>query len=177
MAAADCSHSFGIPETKNDKAGGACGRHDPRALSLGLHVTVLPTPVADRVAYGWAVAHAVVVDRAAFAFPPADLFRYSAKWWSYLVPPVEHPFLGEIARRIWAAAGVRQGMLEQQVSVGWGIVALVLIAVFRWLVRDRRPASLARVPVLVIVAVAELACSLSPERTIGTFTFVRPSVP
>src|SRR6202023_1454219 len=41
--------------------------------------------------------------------------------------------------------------------------------------RDRQPASLARVPVLVIVAVVALACSLSPERTIGAFTFVRPS--
>ena len=30
-------------------------------------------------------------------------------------------------------------------------------------------------PVLVIVAVAALVCSLSPERTIGPFTFVRPS--
>ena len=33
----------------------------------------------------------------------------------------------------------------------------------------------ARVPVLVVVAVAALVCSLSPERTIGAFTFVRPS--
>lgn len=150
------------------------------------------------VAYGWWVAHAVVVDRAAFAFPRADLFLYSAKWWSYLVPPVEHPLLGTTARQIWNAVGVREGLLEQQVSLGWGIVALGLIAVFRWpasakaparlaevrsakeserrrLVRDQRPASLACVPILVILAVAALVCSLSPERTIGAFTFVRPS--
>jgi hypothetical protein len=44
-----------------------------------------------------------------------------------------------------------------------------------WLRRRREPASLARVPVLVIVAVAALVCSLSPERTIGPLTFVRPS--
>ena len=36
-------------------------------------------------------------------------------------------------------------------------------------------AILARAPVLVIVAVAALVCSLSPEGTIGAFTFVRPS--
>ena len=66
-------------------------------------------------------------------------------------------------------------MLEQQVSLGWGIVALGLVAVFRWLVRERRPSSLARVPVLVVVAGAALVCSLSPERTIGSFTFFRPS--
>ena len=127
------------------------------------------------MAYASYAARAVVVNRAAFAFPRADLFRYSAKWWSYLVPPVEHPLLGATARRVWNAAGVREGLLEQQVSLGWGIVALGLIASFRWLSRDREPASLARVPVLVIVAAAALVCSLSPERTIGAFTFVRPS--
>ena len=88
-----------------------------------------------------------------------------------------------------SAAGVREGLLEQQVSLGWGIVALGLIAIVA-VARLRQggatapehaegaarpPASLARVPVLVVVAVAALVCSLSPERTIGAFTFVRPS--
>lgn len=127
------------------------------------------------MAYAWWAAHAVVVNRAAFAFPRAALFPHSAKWWSYFVPPVEHPLLGDLADRIWAASGVREGMLEQQVSIGWGIVALGLIAAFRWLARDRRPASLAQVPVIVAVAVTALACSLSPERRIGPFTIVRPS--
>lgn len=154
----------------------ARSRADARSTRrLAITIGSLMLIAGAGVAYGWSVAHAVVVDRAAFAFPRADLFRYSAKWWSYLVPPVEHPFLRQIAHRIWVASGVGQGMLEQQVSLGWGIVALGLIAVFRWLVRDRQPASLARVPVLVVVAVAALVCSLSPERTIGAFTFVRPS--
>ena len=130
-----------------------------------------------------AYASTVVVDRAAFAFPRAELFRYSSKWWSYLVPPVAHPLLGATAHRVWNAVDIREGLLEQQVSLGWGIVALGLIAVFRWLpeVRSangserRWPASLTRVPILVVVAVVALVCSLSPERTIGSFTFVRPS--
>ena len=133
------------------------------------------------MAYASYVAGDVVVNGAAFASTRNDLFRYSAKWWSYLVPPVEHPLLGETVRRVWNAAGVREGLVEQQVSLGWGIVALGLIAVSLWLVRRnprsdvRQPPSLARVPVLVIVAVVALMCSLSPEWTIGTFTFVRPS--
>jgi hypothetical protein len=127
------------------------------------------------VAYGWSVARAVVLDSAAFAFPRADLFRYSARWWGYLVPPVANPFLGVAARRVWSDAGVHEGLLEQQVSLGWGIVILGSIAVFSWLARDRQPASLVRVPSLALVAVAALVCSLSPERTIGAFTFVRPS--
>ena len=130
---------------------------------------------AGGIAYASHAAAAVVTNRAAFAFPRADLFRYSAKWWGYLVPPVEHPWLGAMARRVWNEAGVREGLLEQQVSLGWAIVALGVVAILRWLRRDRGDAALARVPVLVVVAVVALLCSLSPERTIGTFTFVRPS--
>ena len=72
---------------------------------------------AAGMAYASYAARAVVVDTAAFAYARADLFRYSAKWWSYLVPPVEHPLLGATARRVWNAAGVREGLLEQQVSL------------------------------------------------------------
>jgi hypothetical protein len=130
---------------------------------------------AAGVAYVWAVAPGVVADPAAVAFRRADLFRYSAKWWAYLVPPVQNPLLGAGARRLWGAAGVGGGVLEEQVSLGWGIVALGLVAVVRWLARERTPAALASVPIIAALAAAALVCSLSPERTIGSFTFVRPS--
>jgi hypothetical protein len=173
-------------------------RSHPRSMRrLVITVGSLVLIAACGMAYASYAARAVVVNPAAFAFPRADLFRYSAKWWSYLVPPVEHPLLGGIAHRVWNAVGVREGLLEQQVSLGWGIIALGLIAAFRWAlpatgparlaevhstiegeqrgVRDRQPASLASVPLLVLIAVAALVCSLSPERVIGAFTFVRPS--
>jgi len=118
---------------------------------------------------------AVLADSAAVAFRRADLFRYSAKWWAYLVPPVQNPVLGDAARRLWLDAGVGGGMLEQQVSLGWGIVALGLVAAFRWLARDRQPAALVNVPILAAIAAAALLCSLSPERRIGPFTILRPS--
>ncbi len=87
-------------------------------------------------------------------FHAHELFTYSAKWWSYLVPPVAHPLLGSAAHRIWKTAGVRDGLLEQQVSLGWGILALGGIAVGRWLwlIRNRQSACGVRVPVLVVVA-------------------------
>ena len=157
-------------------------RADTRPVRrLAITIGSLLLIAASGLAYASYVAGAVVVNPAAFAFPRGDLFRYSATWWSYLVPPVDHPLLGATAHRFWTAAGVREGLLEQQVSLGWGIVALGLIASVRWLVSGspwsdiRQPPSLARVPVLVIVAVAALVCSLSPEGTIGAFTFVRPS--
>ncbi len=144
---------------------------------LGITVGSLLLIAAAGTAYASYAARAVVVNPEAFAFPRDDLFRYSAKWWGYLVPPVEHPLLGETARRFWTAVGVREGLLEHQVSLGWGIVALGLIAIFRWLadLRSENESERRRVPVLVVVAVAALVCSLSPERTIGAFTFVRPS--
>jgi len=151
-------------------------RGDQRTIRpLMVTVGTLMVIVCGGAAYAWFEAHAVVADRAAFAFPRADLFRYSAKWWSYLVPPVVNPFVGDVARRVWIDAGVREGLLEQQVSIGWGIVAVSAVAVFRWVARDRQPASLRHVPMLIVVAVAALVCSLSPERQIGGFTFVRPA--
>ncbi|MDP1569701.1 MAG: hypothetical protein Q8L86_06830 [Vicinamibacterales bacterium] len=127
-------------------------------------------------AYLWHTTSPVVVAHGdAFAFPRADLFRYSAKWWGYLVPPAGHPWLGSTVRDFWEAAGVREGLLEQQVSLGWGVVALGLVAVTSWVRGDRQPAVRVGVPVLVSIAVVALVCSLSPERTVGAFTFVRPS--
>lgn len=131
----------------------------------GLRVTVISLMLvaAGGSAYVLYAAHAVVANREAFAFPRVDLLLYSAKWWSYLVPPVAHPLFGQTAHHIWDAAGVRDGLLEQQVSLGWGIVALGVIAVGRWLfvIRNRQSPCGVRVPILVAVAVTALTCSLS----------------
>jgi len=128
---------------------------------------------AAGVAYAWYAAGPVVDDPAAFAFARTDLFRYSSKWWSYLIPPVEHPLLGSTALRIWDRVGVREGLLEQQVSIGLGLLVLGVIGALGWRSRDH-PSS-TRVPILVTVAVAALACSLAPETNIGRLTFVGPS--
>jgi hypothetical protein len=126
------------------------------------------------LAYASYAAPAVIASPAAYGFPRSDLFLYSAKWWSYLVPPVANPVLGATAERLWSAAGVHEGLLEQQVSLGWGVVALGLVATAARL-SPRHHSSVAIVPVLAIVASVALLCSLSPERTVGAFTFTRPS--
>jgi hypothetical protein len=151
-------------------------RHDPRSVRhLGLTVGTLALVAGGGVAYAWYVAPIVFTGSAPLAFRRVDLFLYSAKWWSYLMPPVAHPLVGASAARAWSAAGVHLGLLEQQVSLGWGIVALGLVALVAWLPRGEPTRSIAIVPVLAIVAAVALLCSLSPERTIGPFTFVRPS--
>jgi hypothetical protein len=116
-----------------------------------------------------------VSERAAFAFTREDLFRHSAKWWGYLMPPVAHPLLGGLARRTWIASSVNDGLLEQQVSLGASVIALGLVAIYGWLGREHRSTAEAMVPVLAAVAIVALVSSLSPDRVILGMTVPRPS--
>jgi hypothetical protein len=151
----------------------AC-RHLPGAARrLATTAATLATIGAVAALSAWVVIGAA--DSGVLAFPREDLFRYSAKWWSFLVPPIEHPVLGAFARRVWDAAGVREGLLEQQVSLGWGVIGLGVAATAGWMFTARRIASLAAVPILVTVAFFALLCSLSPERTVWSVTVPRPS--
>ncbi len=127
------------------------------------------------IAYVWSVAPDVVANPTAVAFGRADLFRYSARWWAYLVPPVQNPLLGDLARRILLASGVGGGLLEQQVGLGWGIIALGCVAACRWPARGRQPAGLGNVPIIAVLAAAAFLCSLSPEGSLGPLTIIRPS--
>ncbi len=118
---------------------------------------------------------AVLLRPEGFAVPRSDLFLYSAKWWSYLIPPVDHPLVGSLVRDFWAGRGLAPALLEQQVALGWSLLVLAAVPLWLWSRGDRASLAVRSVPVLVVVAFAALLCSLSPERTIGSFTFVRPS--
>ena len=67
------------------------------------------------------------------------------------------------------------GLVEQQVSLGWAVIVLGVIAIAGWWVTAGPAASLARVPALSIIAAAALLCSLPPEGTVGNIIAVRPS--
>jgi hypothetical protein len=153
-------------------ANGADRHATRRAVVVAGTLAVIAAAGAAYLRHG---APAAIAHYRAFAFPRADLFLYSAKWWSYLLPPVAHPWFGGAVRRTWEAAGVREGLLEQQVSLGAGVVILAAVGIARWTAPDRGREALARVPMLVAIAFAALFCSLSPERTIGAVTVYRPS--
>jgi hypothetical protein len=121
------------------------------------------------------VAPAVLLRPLAFAFPRSDLFLHSAKWWSYLVPAADHPLAGSRVRQWWVGSGLEGALLEQQVGVGWSLLVLAAVPLWFWLRGDRSSLAVRSAPVLASVAAAALLCSLSPERRIGAFTFVRPS--
>ncbi len=162
-------------------------RFVPRALrQLGITVGTLAVLSATALTFAWWTAPGVISDPAAYAFGRDDLFRYSAKWWSYLVPPIAQPAFGGVARRIWDAAGVSDGLLEQQVSLGWSVILLGVIAIAGWCsargdARLKRSRSMtpaiveAAAPMLATIALVALVCSLTPERTTLGVTFTRPS--
>jgi hypothetical protein len=150
-------------------------RHTGSQRSLLTTVASLVVVAGIGVVYAAYAAHAAFANPTEFAFPRRDLFLYSAEWWSFFVPAVGHPLFGEFAANIWNAAGVRDGLLEQQVSVGWGVSALTLVATGAWFSRARPGAAIATVPVLVAVGAAAFACSLSPEGRIGSVSVPRPS--
>jgi hypothetical protein len=127
------------------------------------------------IAYAWYVAYPVVANPSAFGYPFQDLVRYGAHWWSYLVPPLAHPALGGLAADVWNRAGVTEGRLEHQVTLGWGFMALAAVAQSAWLRADRRSLSLTAVPLLSIVAAVALACSLAPAPAAERFAIGRPS--
>jgi hypothetical protein len=143
-------------------------------------VTITSLVLAAAAAAGLVLIHhfapAVLLRPGSFAFARSELFAWSAKWWSYLVPPVDHPLVGSSVREFWLRHGVGLSLLEhQQVGVGWSLLALAAVPLWLWLRGDRASLAVRSAPVLASLACAALLCSLSPERRIGSFTFVRPS--
>lgn len=134
--------------------------------SLAIAIATLGATAMSAGVYAAFAAQRIAAQPAELAYQRSDLFRYGARWWSYLVPPVEHPLLGTTALRIWNAAGMREGLLEQQVALGFGIVILALIGASGWWLRDRSRAT-TYVPMLIVVALVAFACSLSPEPAAG----------
>ncbi len=155
-------------------------RSRPRSLrQVAVTAGTLAMLAGGGIAYIWYAARPLFLTPTAFGALHNDLFRYSATWRSYLMPPVEHPLLGTLAARAWHASGVDVGLLEQQVSLGWGLMALDVAAVWYWVRRRRQPTSLAAVlaavPVLATVALVAFLCSLPPALTVGPVTVGTPS--
>ena len=151
------------------------GPGEPRWRRLAFTGLTLAAAAAAGLLFIHRVAPAVLLRPGGFAFPRSDLFLHSAKWWSYLVPAVDHPLAASRVREFWAARGVEEALLEQQVGVGWSLLVLAAMPLWLWLRGDRTSLAARSAPVLASVAVAALLCSLSPERRIGSWTFVRPS--
>ena len=104
----------------------------------------------------------------------AELFRYSARWWSHFVPPVDHALLGQWSRPFWRQQGIGRELLEQQLYLGYWLVALAGFSTWAW-ARHRHDPSLRAVPALLALAVIAGVLALSPSREIAGVRTVRPS--
>jgi hypothetical protein len=124
--------------------------------------------------YARLFAPQVLRDADSLAWPRRDLVEYTARWWSYLLPPVDHPAFDGVARRVLAGHGVRGGIVEHQVTIGFGVALLATAGAALWL-RDRRRRELRAVPGLVLVAAVAFLLSLQPDWTLGGVTFRGPS--
>ena len=146
----------------------------PSKTSLGLAIGSVIIVAGGLASSRW-LAGSPEGGSEAVAVIRSDLFRYSAQWWSYLVPPVQHPLWGKAAASWWSRAGVTDGLLEQQVSVSWALLGLAAYAVVRRVKQGPTLGSVDSVPIMVTIAGAAVLCSLSPEWTLGGVTLVRPS--
>jgi hypothetical protein len=143
---------------------------------LAMTGLVLAAAAGAGLVFIYSFAPDVLVRRRSLAFARSDLFAWSAKWWSYLIPPVDHPLLGGHVREFWARHGLGPSLLEhQQVSLGWSLLVLAMVPLWLWLRGERTAREVRSAPVLLILGGAAVLCSLSPERTIGSLTIVRPS--
>jgi hypothetical protein len=133
----------------------AAGMWRRAIVTLGVLVSI----AAAGMAYAFVMAPALVANRAAFAFPQSDIARYSATAMSFLTPPVAHPLFGDAMRRAWYAAGIRDGILEQQVFLGWTLIVLAAVAIGSWVMRFRERSP---VPTLLIVGGVALFFAIWP---------------
>lgn len=126
----------------------------------GLALTALTLTGIAAAGMGWIAAFAPQVfgSAGALAFPRRDLVTYSARWWNYLLPPVGHPVAGGFVAPVWDRAG--DGRLEQQLTIGIGLLALAAVAGLAWW--RGRTERVAGVPALAVLGIVAFACSLPP---------------
>jgi hypothetical protein len=60
-------------------------------------------------------------------FPIKEIALFSARWWAYFTPSVDHPVLGSIARNLFGRFGINVELLEQQIFVGFAFTALAIV--------------------------------------------------
>ena len=120
----------------------------PRASRLWRRLAAAIATLAAITTIGWTVvlrvAPQLIATPGRFAAPLDDIGWYSARWWAYLVPPVDHAWLGTTSTRLFARFHVTLGLLENQLYLGWGLLTLSAVTLATaarrwWTVPEGRP--------------------------------------
>ena len=117
---------------------------------------------AAAVAFLWALGPETFASAARATGPIDDVAFYRARWWAYFIPAVDHPLLGDLARRAFDSGGIGLQLAEQQLFVGFGLLTLALAAVAiaaRQWVSDPRWRV---IPAVAAVGVVAIIVSLGP---------------
>jgi hypothetical protein len=155
----------------------AAAASDPdarRPRDVGRVIAALAIAALAAIAWSFMAAPEVWTTRRAFDTSDSALRLFGARWWAYLLPPVDHPILGRQVADVWTRYGIGDGLLEQQLSIGVGLMLLAAAAIVAW-ARDTTQPNLRAVPLFTILAGAALLCSLSPSPPPGSLMPVRPS--
>ncbi len=103
----------------------------------------------------------------ALAFPLSDLDLHGARWWAYFVPPVDNALLGRIAAAVWRREHIGPGLLEQQISLGWGVLGLTGVVLWVVVTRACDLASRRTAAVLAAIGLWATLLSLAPASSGG----------
>jgi hypothetical protein len=104
-------------------------------------------------------APALFAEYSPVAFRSNEVTLYSARWWAYLTPPVDHPLAGGWSSGVFARARENVALVEQQVFAGYALLALAGVAVTLALVRWRRDPRWR--PILAVAAIGASAAIIS----------------
>jgi len=150
------------------------GRRDGSGRRLVFVTAILGLLALAGWGYARTFAPQVLAHDHAFAFPLRDVQRYTARWWAYLVPPVTNPLLGAAARRLWDSRGVHGALVEEQLTLGWGLLILAAVAIGLRL-RGHKEGGLSLVPWLGFFTASAFVCSLAPIWHVGPLSVPGPS--
>jgi len=113
------------------------------------------------------VAPDLLTSSTPFGASLSDVARYSARWWAFFVPPVDHAVLGGLASEIARREGIGDALVENQIYLGYAFITLAvipLVAAFfsggarRWTVPARLSAGLLGIAcIAALVAVGPLS--------------------
>jgi hypothetical protein len=73
---------------------------------------------------GVALVHAVIVRSGNVGVDERQVAMFSARWWAYLLPAVDHPWLSAPAIHIIGEQGLMPATVEQQLFLGWTVLVL-----------------------------------------------------
>lgn len=132
------------------------------AKSLAAAAALLAGLATMAAAAIWIAAPRIFASQSSFAFPRIDVEIYRARWFAYFLPPVDHALLGASSARAFARANVVDALVEEQLYIGFALLAFAAVATFISARRWRQEPRLRSVVSLLVIGIVAAFISLGP---------------